>query len=80
MHVVRVHISPLTWIVFRRVRNQVVNVVMVLPPADGNATEKVGDENADVRVLAVGMRDGQVTGVVRRECQLMPEGTEEYCR
>ena len=54
-----------------------MNIVVMLPPAHGHAAENVGNRDADQRVNAVVVRDRQVTSIVRREGQLMPERAEK---
>jgi hypothetical protein len=53
------------------IRDQVVHVVAALPPSDGEATAKVGNEDADQGVDDKVLGDGAVTCVVGAEHDLM---------
>ena len=61
-------VSLLTWVVFGRIGDDVMDVMMVLPPADGYAAEQIGNEDANVGIDTVRMRDAQMACVVSREC------------
>ena len=64
-------------VVLRGVGDDVVDVVVVLPPAEGQAAEEVGNEDADHGVDLKGVRDAHVPGIMSREDELVPEGTKE---
>lgn len=64
------------WVVFGGVGDDVVDVVVAFPPAKGEATEEVGDEDADDGVEREGVRDAHVAGVVGGEDELVPEHAE----
>lgn len=63
-------------VVFRGVGDDVVDVVVAFPPAEREATEEVGDEDADDSVGCEGVRDTHVAGVVGGEDELVPEHAE----
>lgn len=64
-------------IVLGRVGDDVVHVVAALPPAEAEAAEEIGDDDADDGVDGVVVCDAHVSGVVRREDQLMPEQAQK---
>lgn len=66
------------WVVFGRVGDDVVDVVVVFPPADGEAADEVGDEDADARVDLEVVCYPHVAGVVDDEDQLVPDCAHEY--
>lgn len=55
------------WIVFRGICHDVVDVVVALPPAAGEAAEEVGDEDADYGVCVEVVGYAHVAGVVDGE-------------
>lgn len=50
----------------------VVDVVVAFPPANGQATEKVGDEDSDTGVYVKVVRYAHVASIVDGEDELMP--------
>ena len=56
-----------------------VHVVAALPPSNGQATAKVGNEDADEGVYLKNVSDGSVTGIVRREHDLMLVHSVSQC-
>ena len=60
-------------ITYRLVGDEVVDVVAALPPSDGQATAKVGDEHAEQRVHDEVLGDGTMAGIVRGEHDLVLE-------
>ena len=50
------------------------------PPANGQTTTKVPDENADKSVVYDVVSDGTMTSIVSGEHNLLPEGTQKTCR
>lgn len=64
-------------VVFGGVGDNVVDIVVALPPAEAKAAEEVGDDYSDNGVEGEGVRYSHVTGVVGGEDQLMPEDAEE---
>ena len=60
-------------VVLGGVCDNVMYIVVPLPPADGEAAEKVGDQDADAGVDVEIMSDPHVAGVVGGEDQLVPE-------
>ncbi|RUP47415.1 hypothetical protein BC936DRAFT_145754 [Jimgerdemannia flammicorona] len=65
------------WVVLHIVGNDVVHVVTLLPPADAQATHEVAKESADQGVDLADVRDTVVSGIVRREHDLVPEHGQE---
>lgn len=61
-------------IVLRAVGDDMVNVVVALPPAQTQATDEVGNDDTDNTVDVEMVRNTHVPSVVGREDQLMPEG------
>lgn len=59
-------------IVFGRVGNDVVDVVIAFPPAAGESTEEVGDEDPNDRVCVEVVRDSHVACIVNGEDELVP--------
>ena len=62
------------------VGDEVVDVVVALPPAAGEAAEEVGNHDADAGVGVEVVGDAHVAGVVDGEDELVPEGAEEEGR
>ena len=60
-------------VVFGGVGDDVVDVVVAFPPADAEAADEVGDEDADAGVDVEVVRDAHVAGVVGGEDELVPE-------
>ena len=58
---------------YRVVRDQMVDVVTALPPANAQPTTQVCNEDADERVHGQVVRNAPVAGVMRGEHDLMPE-------
>jgi hypothetical protein len=71
---------PILQDTYRVVGDEMVDVVAALPPADGQAAAKVGDEHGDQAVDLELAGDGTVRGVVGGEHDLVPEEPEEECR
>ena len=59
------------------VGDEVVDVVVALPPAAGEAAEEIGDQDADAAVGVEVVGYAHVAGVVHGEDELVPEQTEE---
>lgn len=53
------------------IRNEVVDVVAALPPANGQAAAEVGDKHADERVDDKDLGNGSMTGIMGCEHDLM---------
>ena len=66
------------WVMLGRVGDDVVDVVVMLPPADGEAADEVCDEDADARVDLKVVCYPHVAGVVDDEDQLVPDCAHEY--
>lgn len=64
-------------VVFGVVGDEMVDVVVALPPAEAEAAEEVGDDDPDDGVGREAVRDAHVSGVVRGEDELVPEQAEE---
>ena len=64
---------------YRVVRDQMVNIMTTLPPPNAQPTTQVCNENANQRVNGQVVRDTSVTGVVRREHNLVPEKAQKAC-
>lgn len=64
-------------VVLGRVGDDVVDVVVVFPPADGEAADEVCDEDANARVDLEVVCYPHVSGVVDDEDQLVPDCTHE---
>ena len=64
-------------VMFGGVGDDVVDVVAPLPPAQTEAAEKVGDDDADDGVDGEIMGDAHMAGIMGGEDQLMPEDAEE---
>ena len=60
------------WIVFSAVGYDVVDVVVSLPPANGQAAQKVGDEDPDTSVNMKIVCYAHVAGIMDGENELMP--------
>lgn len=56
-----------------------MDIVMKFPPADRYSSEKIANEDADQCICPIVMRNSQMASIMRRECQLMPKGTEKDC-
>ena len=65
------------WIMFRRISDDVVDVMVAFPPAYTQSTNEVGDENADAGVNVEVVRDAHVARVVGGEDELVPEEAHE---
>ncbi|TGO37111.1 hypothetical protein BHYA_0105g00020 [Botrytis hyacinthi] len=63
-------------IVFGGIRHDVVDIVIALPPAEGEAAEEIGDEYPNAAVGVERVCYTHVTGVVRGEDELVPEESE----
>lgn len=63
-------------VVFRGVGDDVVDIMVAFPPAQGEAAEEVGDDDADDCVEREGVCYAHVAGVVGREDELVPEEAE----
>ena len=57
-----------------------MHVMAALPPAETQATAEVGYKYPNKTVDDKVRRDGQVTGIVRRKHDLMPEQAQEARR
>ena len=64
-------------VVFGGVGDDVMDVVVALPPAEAEAAEEVGDDDPDDGVQGERVRDSHVARVVRGEDELVPEHAEE---
>ena len=60
-------------IVIGTVGDDVVDIVVALPPATAETTEKVGNEYADTAVDVEVVGDAHMAGIMDREDQLVPE-------
>jgi len=60
-------------VVFGRVGDDVVDVVVSFPPADGEAAEEVGNEDTNAGVDVEVMGDTHMAGVMGGEDELVPE-------
>ena len=60
-------------VMFGRIGHDVMYIVVPLPPADGQAANEVGDENAKNGVGLEVVRYAHVAGVVDCEDQLVPQ-------
>ena len=58
----------------RRVRHDVVDVVVTFPPAQGKPTKEVRNEDSNTAVDVEIMRDAHVTRVMGSEDELVPRG------
>ncbi len=58
---------------YRRIRDEMVNIMTALPPPNAQPTTQVCNENADQRVDGEVVRNTPVASVVRREHDLLPE-------
>ena len=67
-------------IVFGRVRDDVVNVVVALPPSETQTSEIIGDEHANDTVDVEVVSDTHMTGIMGTEDQLVPESANEQGR
>ena len=65
------------WVVLRSIRDDMVNIMITLPPPNAQPTTQVCNENADQRINGQVVRDTPVASVVRREHDLMPEEAQE---
>ncbi|TGO66402.1 hypothetical protein BELL_0958g00060 [Botrytis elliptica] len=64
-------------IVFGGIRHNVMDVVIALPPAEGEPPEKIGHENPNAAIGVKAVRDAHVSGIVGGEDELVPEESEE---
>lgn len=55
----------------RLVGDEMMDVVAALPPPNGQAAAKVGNEHADECVYSEDLRDGSMASIVSREHDLM---------
>lgn len=62
---------------FRGVGDDVVDIVVAFPPANAEATDEIGDEDADAGVYMEVVRDAHMPSVVGGEDELVPEEAEE---
>lgn len=68
------------WIMIRAVGDDVMNIVVALPPAATQAAKEIRDDDTDAAVHVKVVSDAHVTCVVNSEDQLVPEHSEEYAR
>ena len=68
------------WVVFRRVGDNVVDVMVALPPAYGETTQKVGNEDAYASIDVKIVRDAHVAGVMSGKDELVPEHAQKSAR
>ena len=66
-------------IVLGGVRDDMMDVVVLLPPADGQTTDEVGDYDTNNAVDVENVRDTYVASVVGDEDELMPKAAERNC-
>lgn len=64
-------------VMFRGVGDNVVDIVVALPPAKAEAAEKVGDDDSNNGVEGEGVCYSHMAGVVGGEDKLVPEHAEE---
>jgi len=64
-------------IVLRCVRDNVMNIMISLPPAKAEATKEVRNDDTNSRINDKVVSDAHVAGIVGAEHQLMPEKTKE---
>lgn len=60
-------------VVFGSIRDDVVDIVIVLPPAEGESSYEIGKEHPDKGIDVVVMCYSHVARIVNSEDQLMPE-------
>jgi hypothetical protein len=65
------------WVVFRMIRDEMMNVMTLFPPSDTEAADKVRDYNADSGVDDGVVGYAHVSSIVGGEHELMPHETEE---
>ncbi|TGO52091.1 hypothetical protein BOTNAR_0335g00020 [Botryotinia narcissicola] len=63
-------------IVFGGIGRDVVDIVIALPPADGEPAEEIRKQDPDAAVDVEGVRYPHVSGVVRGKDELVPEESE----
>jgi hypothetical protein len=64
-------------IMFRRICDDVMDVVIAFPPSDGKTTKEVRNEDADTCVNMEIMGYAHVACIMGGEDELMPEGAQE---
>ena len=67
-------------IVLRGVGDDMVDVVASLPPAHGQATDEVGNDNTNARVDLEIMRDTHMPSIMCRKNELVPHKSERKGR
>ena len=66
------------WIVFRRIRYNMMDIVISFPPSQAKAAEEVGDNHSNDGVVGKIVRDAHVSRIMRSKNQLVPETTEKH--
>lgn len=64
-------------VMFGGVGDNVVDIVVALPPAEAEAAQEVGDDYSNDSVESEGVRYSHMAGVVGGEDKLVPEHAEE---
>jgi len=59
-------------VVFRGIRNYVVDIMISFPPAYGQSSYEIGDEDTDQRVDVEVMRNTHMTRIMDGKYELMP--------
>jgi hypothetical protein len=61
------------WIVLRRIRNNVMDIVVIFPPANGQAADKVCNGNSNQCIDEKVVGDTHVACIMYGEYKLMPK-------
>ena len=64
-------------VVFRRVGNYVMYIVVALPPADRETTQKVGNDDADAGIEMEVVCNAHVASIMSSKGELVPEEAKE---
>lgn len=67
------------WIVFWRIRDQMVNIVVIAPPTDTQTPQKIGNRYSPKPIDPPIPSQLRMSRVVRDERDLMPECSETDC-
>ena len=66
-------------VVFGRIRDDVVDIVTSLPPAQAETAKEIPNEDSNTGVDVEGVRDAHMTGIMCGEDELVPEPSKAEC-
>lgn len=65
------------WIMFGRIRDDVMDIVVPFPPSETQAAQEISNDNSNHRIIHEIMSDAHVSCIMRGKYQLVPEQAKE---